>query len=116
MFVDIMHLCVTGTPVYHVWVYACVCGHVHEMQLSLYVYVYPWRRKWLPTPVFLPGEFHGQKSLVGYSSWGCKELDMTERLTLLLIITTASSTRAFFRASLVAQMVKNLPAIWETWV
>ena len=30
----------------------------------------PWRRKWLPTPVFLPGEFHGQRSLVGYSPWG----------------------------------------------
>ena len=42
----------------------------------------PWRREWLPTPVFLPGEFHGQRSLVGYGPWGCKELDMTERLTL----------------------------------
>ena len=30
----------------------------------------PWRREWLPTPVFLPGEFHGQRSLVGYSPWG----------------------------------------------
>ena len=40
----------------------------------------PWRREWLPT-VFLPGEFHGQRSLAGYSSWGCKELDTTERLT-----------------------------------
>ena len=41
----------------------------------------PWRREyWLPTPVFLPGEFHEQRSLVGYSPWGCKELDMTERL------------------------------------
>ena len=32
----------------------------------------PWRRKWQPTPVFLPGESHGQRSLVGYSSWGCR--------------------------------------------
>jgi len=31
-----------------------------------------WRREWLPTPVFLPGEFHGQRSLVGYSPWGHK--------------------------------------------
>ena len=38
----------------------------------------PWRRKWQPTPVFLPGESQGQKSLVGYSPWSCKELDMTE--------------------------------------
>ena len=33
---------------------------------------------WQPTPVFLPGEFHGQRSLVGYGSWGHKELDTTE--------------------------------------
>ena len=33
----------------------------------------PWRRKWQPIPVFLPGEFHGQRSLAGYSPWGCKE-------------------------------------------
>ena len=38
----------------------------------------PWRRKWQPTLVFLPGESHGQRSLVGYSPWGCKESDMTE--------------------------------------
>jgi len=41
-----------------------------------------WRRKCLPTPVFLPGEPHGQRSLVGYSPWGCKESDTTERLSL----------------------------------
>ena len=45
-----------------------------------YIYIYNWRRKWQPTPVFLPGESHGQRSLVGYSPWGCKESDMTERL------------------------------------
>ena len=39
-----------------------------------------WRRKWQPMPVFLPGESHGWRSLVGYSPWGRKELDTTERL------------------------------------
>ena len=34
----------------------------------------PWRRKWQPTPVFLPGEFHGQRGLEGYSPWGCKKV------------------------------------------
>ena len=34
----------------------------------------PWRRKWRPTPVFLPGKFHGQRSLVGYSPWGHKRV------------------------------------------
>ena len=40
----------------------------------------PWRRKGEHTPVFLPGEFQGQRSLVGYTPWGPKESDMTERL------------------------------------
>ena len=40
----------------------------------------PWRRKWQPTPVFLPGESHGRRSLVDYSPWGCKESDTTEWL------------------------------------
>ena len=39
----------------------------------------PWRRKWQPIPVFLPGESHGRRSLVGYSPLGRKESDMTER-------------------------------------
>ena len=42
----------------------------------------PWRREWQPTPVILPGKSHGQRSMVGYSPWGRKESDMTERLTL----------------------------------
>ena len=37
----------------------------------------PWRRKWQSTPVFSPGKSHGQRSLVGYSPWGHKELDTT---------------------------------------
>ena len=39
-----------------------------------------WRRQWHPTPVLLPGKSHGQRSLVGYNSWGREESDMTERL------------------------------------
>ena len=38
----------------------------------------PWRRVWLPTPVFLSGESHGQKRLVEYSPWGHKELNTSE--------------------------------------
>ena len=40
----------------------------------------PWRRKCQPTPVFLPGKFHGQRNLVGYSPWDRKELETTEHL------------------------------------
>ena len=43
-----------------------------------YVGKVPWRRKQQPTPVFLPGEFHGERSLAGYSPQGHRELDMTE--------------------------------------
>ena len=42
----------------------------------------PGGGKWQPTPVFLPGESHGQRSLEGYSPWGCKESDMTEGLSI----------------------------------
>ena len=40
-----------------------------------------WRRRWQPAPVFLPGKFHGQRSLEGYSPWDHKDLDMTEQLS-----------------------------------
>ena len=42
----------------------------------------PWRRKWQPTPVFLPGESHGRRSLVGYSPWDCKESEQLSDLTV----------------------------------
>ena len=54
---------------------------VQETQVQLLVRKIPWRRKWQPTPVFLPGESHGQRSLVGYSPWNHKESDKTEWLT-----------------------------------
>ena len=46
----------------------------------------------LPTSVFLPGESHGQRSLAGYSPWGCTESDMTELLTLSLLFSFMHST------------------------
>ena len=47
-------------------------------RLNSWVRKIPWRREWLPNLVFLPGEFYGQWSLVGYNIWGLKESDMTE--------------------------------------
>ena len=52
-------------------------GHDWETSLSLFTFMH-WRRKWQPTPVFLPGEFQGQGSLVGCHLWGRTESDMTE--------------------------------------
>ena len=45
-----------------------------------------WRRKWQHTPVFLPGESHGWRRLVGYSPWSLKESDTTERLHLIVVL------------------------------
>ena len=44
----------------------------------------PWKRDWLPTPVFLTGEFPGQRSPVGYSTWGRVKSTLTDEITLLL--------------------------------
>ena len=52
-------------------------GHNWVTSLWLFTFMH-WRRKWQPTPVFLPGESQGQGSLVGCHLWGCTELDMTE--------------------------------------
>ena len=55
---------------------------MQETQVRSLGWEIPWRRKWQPPPVFLSGKSHGQRSLAGYSSWGYKESDTTERLTL----------------------------------
>ena len=61
---------------------AADCLHGGRYKFDPWVSKIIWRREWLPTPVFLPGEPHAQRSLAGYSPWDHKELDMTERLTL----------------------------------
>ena len=52
-------------------------GRDWATSLSLFTFM-QWRRKWQPTPVFLPGESQGQRSLMGCRLWGCKESDTTE--------------------------------------
>ena len=60
----------------------CQCRKCSRHRVNPWVGKILWSRKWQPTPVFLLGKFHGQRSLVGYSPWGHKELDMTERLSM----------------------------------
>ena len=59
---------------------------MQEIQFNPWVGKIPWRREWLPTSVFLPGEVHEQRNLVGYNPWGHKELNTTEQLSLSLLI------------------------------
>ena len=56
-------------------------GDTRDLGSILGVGKIPWRRAWLSTPVFLPGESYGQRSLAGYSPQGRKESDTTERLS-----------------------------------
>ena len=56
----------------------CQCRRWGRYKFNPWVMKIPWRRKWKPTLVFLPREFHRQKSLTGYSPWGHKELDTVE--------------------------------------
>ena len=82
-----------------------------------------WRTAWQPTPVFLPGESHGQRSLVGHSSWGCKELEMTEAtyyacckmlykfsICIIIISSSSSSSRGKVRIEISScEMGTSLP-------
>ena len=53
-----------------------ICQQCSTLRFNPWVQKIPWRRKWLLTPVFLPGKFHVQRSLVCYSPWGHRESDM----------------------------------------
>ena len=57
--------------------YTCQCRRLKRCGFDPWVGKIPWRRAKQPTPVFLPVESHGQRSLVGYSPWGPKESDLT---------------------------------------
>ena len=78
--------------------FAYQCRSPRRYQLDPWVGKIPWRRKWQPTLVSLPGESHGQRSLAGYSPWCHKELDKSEY-----------AHKANIWASQVALVVKNLP-------
>ena len=68
--------------IYLIWLCkesTCQCRRHKRCRFNPWVRKIPWSRKWQTTPVFLPGKFHGQRSLTGYSPWGWKELDTTEQ-------------------------------------
>ena len=67
---------------YYAKEYTCQCRRHKGLTQGFdpWVGMIPWSKKWHPSPVFLSGKFHGQRSLAGYNSWGRKELDMTEQL------------------------------------
>ena len=60
---------------------ACQCWRGRRQRFDPWIGKIPLSKKWQPTPVFLPEKFHGQRSLVGFSPWSHRELDMTEHIT-----------------------------------
>ena len=85
-----MLLCFSTMSVELWWLHAkesaCQC---RRCRIDPWVWKIPWRRKWLPTPVFLSGESHGQRDLEGYSPWGHKRVKhnlMTTTTTLYISI------------------------------
>ena len=71
-----------------------------------------WSLEWQLTPVFLPGEFHGQRRLAGYSPWGCNESDMTEWLTLSL---SFSACKLGFWIFLEDPILSNFHRLWPNF-
>ena len=81
----IMYVCVTHTYIYiytHTNIYIGL--QCRRPGFDPWVGKIPWRKEWQPTAIFLPGEFHEQRSLAGYSPGACKEWEPTEQLTLSL--------------------------------
>ena len=75
----------------------------------------PWRRKQHLTPVFLPGEFHRQRSWAGYSSWDLRELDTAMQLTFTFIVkvTVKNNLRPHLRLDPSIALLINVTLLWE---
>ena len=93
---------------YRAFPVARICLQCRRPRFDSWVRKIPWRREWLPAPVFLSGKICGQRSLEGYVRWGHKESDVTERLTLYLI-----SLLYITSCCLQFEIVLSLP-IWVT--
>ena len=85
------------------------------MGFNLWAGKIPWRRKWQPTPVFLHGESHGQRSLAGYSPWGGKESDTTKRLNSNNIV-SMRSWMSNPSGQKVEELASNCLCTMEGWV
>ena len=74
----------------------CQCRRCKRHGFNPWVRKISWSRKCQPTPLFLPGKFHGQRSLVVYSPWGCKESDTTEHTYFLIFLILMGSSEFSF--------------------
>ena len=84
--VNIFHRCSSSNES------ACQCKRHRKCRFDPWMGKFPWSRKWQPTPIFLLGTSHGQRSLTGYRPWGRKELDTTEHTYMSLVLQKSSKT------------------------
>ena len=89
---------------------ACLCWRHKGCRLDPWVGKIPCCRKWQPTPVFLPGKFHGQRSLAAYSPWGCKNSDTTEHHALSK---SSQSAKAMYRVRFQLYDILEKTKLWS---
>ena len=97
------------TPVAQLVKTACQCKRRKRRGFNPWIGKIPWRREWHPTPVFLPGKFHGQRSLVGYSPWGHKRVRHDWALTssaMYIIQICIKSQRIYTPLKLISEFSK----------
>ena len=97
---------------------ACQCRSCRRSGFDPWVGKIPWRRAWQPTPVFLPGEALGQRSLAGYSPWGHKESDTTEQLSThtcsrqdIHLVTPTTDLATLLKINSTARSMKS--SLWQ---
>ena len=95
-----------------------ICPRCGRPGFNPWVWKIPWRRKWQPTPVFLPGESHGRRSLVGCSPQGYKELETTERLHFLsftvMMLYFRSPELSHLTMECVYSLINSAPSLLNT--
>ena len=89
--------------------YSCQC---RRQGFDPWVGKIPWSMDWQPIPVFLPEKSHGQRSLVGYSSWSCKESDMTEQITNNNMCILGFKLHWAILLRLVIKVLKGSQSLW----
>ena len=83
-----------------------ICLQCRRPGFDPWVTKIPWKWEWQLIPAFLPGEFHGQRSLAGYSPWGGKVLDTTEQLRhIYLVCIIQTGTKYIFKCSVLRSEV-----------
>ena len=95
--------------------YSCQCRRLKRLGFNPWVRKIPWRRKWQPTPVSLPGKSHAQKSLAGHSPWGPRvryDLATEQMLSLLKLWVMMAKSRGVFPSQF---MVLRIRVRWRAF-